>query len=465
MPLDTVYSVQHRGHNRIGLTASVIGLVASDSDRAWIQIAVEGVWEGHPSGPFTFNRKVFRQIIGNFKQAANPLPLTYGHPNSETAALMGAAGWIHNLEARGNALWALVEFTDRAASMVRKGEHKWCSVVVGFDSTDRESGEEVGPELFEVGLVLSPFLDGMTPIELSRAAGAVTALAAEGTNMNDVELLKAAIKELGDDADLAKITRWVEAKKALAAVESGEGEEPAEGEEPPPEMAAGNEPDEPVELAAPVEAATDIGVEPAADDAATGDMAAAAMEALGAALGTDAAGAMAALEENMEAVVGVLQGAPASGGEADAAAAAGLARSGSETVAALSREVKTATAELAAARAELATDKLAHRLDLAERDGVIIPAQRDYCERLGKSDLALLEEHLTAAAKSPAVPRASLGRKPASTPAKDHPTDHPLYAGIADTFRGLSLARLRDPAALHIAVCEEITKRETRASN
>ena len=52
--------------------------------------------------------------------------------------------------------------------MVRAGEYRFCSVVVDMNAVDRVSGESVGPELYEVGLTNTPFLDGQHPITLTR---------------------------------------------------------------------------------------------------------------------------------------------------------------------------------------------------------------------------------------------------------------------------------------------------------
>lgn len=143
-------------------------LVADDSDRNWIQIARAGEWKGHHQGEFEFTSETFATMLANFEKHKNqPVPVTYGHLNPTERDLMGAAGWIHELTTRegdkGLELWAYVEFTERAAGMLKAGEHRFVSVEVKFDAKDPETGEDQGPTLVGLGLVLSPFIRGMKP--------------------------------------------------------------------------------------------------------------------------------------------------------------------------------------------------------------------------------------------------------------------------------------------------------------
>ena len=154
-------------HRTLTLRAKM-PLVAPDSARAWIELAYEGEWKGHPAGEFTFDLDVFRRICTRFDAQDNPIPLTYGHPDHGNGQPIPGAGFILALEIREGSLWGFAEFTPRAAEMIRQGEMRFCSVVVDLGAIDRESGEEVGPEMYEVGLTNTPFLDGQKPIQLAR---------------------------------------------------------------------------------------------------------------------------------------------------------------------------------------------------------------------------------------------------------------------------------------------------------
>ena len=202
---------------------SALPLIAADAPKTWVQLAHEGKWGGHAQGAFEFTPEVFQTVIRNFTRQSNPVPLTYEHPGYQgDGTPIIAAGWVHELVVkRGKAgveLWGLTEFTQRAATFVRNGEYRFCSVVIDFASKDRKTGSDVGPELLEVGLTNVPFIDGMQPIRLSRRA-----LGRAGEqSMSDKELILAAIKALGDDADMDKIAAWVKAEKEKLAIESGD---------------------------------------------------------------------------------------------------------------------------------------------------------------------------------------------------------------------------------------------------
>lgn len=154
---------------------SALPLVSDNSARAWVEFAYAGEWKGYHGGAFTFDKSKFNSMIRNFNAQANPLPLTYEHPEPGNGQPVPAAGWIHALELRGDSLWGYCEFTPRAADMIKNGEYRFCSVVVSDESIDRVSGEEAGPTLFEVGLTNSPFLDDQIPIRLSAKSGEIAA--------------------------------------------------------------------------------------------------------------------------------------------------------------------------------------------------------------------------------------------------------------------------------------------------
>ena len=124
-----------------------VSLLSDGSPKTWIQVAVEGTWDGHPAGAFTFDREAMTGIVRNFEAQHNSIPLTYEHPaHSGDGQPIPAAGWIRDLSVRDDgSLWAFVEFTEKAAEMVRAGEYRFCSVVVDFASTHRGTSEQRTP--------------------------------------------------------------------------------------------------------------------------------------------------------------------------------------------------------------------------------------------------------------------------------------------------------------------------------
>lgn len=147
-----------------------LSLLGDGAASAWIHLTRDGKWKGHAAGEFEFGRDTYAQIISNFNRQHNPVPLTYGHPKKGTGSPseVKAGGWIRDLSVRDSGLWAFAEFTEEAADMVRKGELKFSSMVVLFDSIDRETAKGVGAELLECALTNVPFIDHQEPLQLDR---------------------------------------------------------------------------------------------------------------------------------------------------------------------------------------------------------------------------------------------------------------------------------------------------------
>jgi phage I-like protein len=164
----TASLINLNGKSFISLAAKA-PILGKDSDKTWVQMAYEGTFAGHVSGPFSFNKKSFGEILTKFNSVEQPVPITYGHPSGDGAP---AAGFIIELETRsgkkGLELWGLCQFTKKAAASIREGEYKFSSVVVDFASIDRVSGKSIGTELYQLGLTNNPFLEGMAAISLSK---------------------------------------------------------------------------------------------------------------------------------------------------------------------------------------------------------------------------------------------------------------------------------------------------------
>ena len=141
------------------------------TNSGWAHVAMLGEWRGHSAGSFAFTQEAFAQILKNFGSQSNPIPWDYEHDtfSNSTTGPKPASGWVRKLELRNNGteLWAFVDWTPRAAQMIRDGEYRYCSPVVDFESTDRRSNEQVGAELLSVALTNNPFLDGQHPLQLN----------------------------------------------------------------------------------------------------------------------------------------------------------------------------------------------------------------------------------------------------------------------------------------------------------
>lgn len=150
--------------------------LGKDGTSSWIHVAMASDWEGHPAGEIHFNAESFGQILDNFRKCKTPVGCDYEHQSFDSSAgPKPASGYVRDLELRadGSELWALVEWTPRAAELIRAGEYRFCSPVVAFESRDRKSGKPCGAELLSIALTNNPFLDGQQPIRLTALAARV----------------------------------------------------------------------------------------------------------------------------------------------------------------------------------------------------------------------------------------------------------------------------------------------------
>lgn len=220
---------------------SLLPLIDASAARTWIHCAIEGTWKGHPNGPFEFTQDVFEQIRSNLKRQENSVvPLHYGHPDYKVTPEPEPAGFVHDFAIRDDGLWALIELFPETAEQIKAGKFRFCSVVVHFDSIDRKTGEPVGAEVFEIGLTNSPFIDGLTPIKLSRSASLRAeghAMAKEAKATTD-DLLKEAKKRAGDNPDPRKFAEIFLALVEFEEKMSGAGGDPEAPKEDAPAAAS-----------------------------------------------------------------------------------------------------------------------------------------------------------------------------------------------------------------------------------
>jgi len=158
----------------------------------WIQVAEEGEFRGHPTGPFVLDRAAFDTIVANFrahpsyrcdetgKGCTDVVPFDFHHASEQGGPSVAVAGapaqaWAQELEVRvgedgKSQLWAYTRWLEPARTYVREGKYKWCSVAVWPDATDPKTGQRVGWYLSSIALTNDPFIQGMQPIAAARSA-------------------------------------------------------------------------------------------------------------------------------------------------------------------------------------------------------------------------------------------------------------------------------------------------------
>jgi len=152
-------------------TSIVLGdhpdMVEGGGREGWTQIALTGKFLGHWQGPFEVTEDDLAVMVENFNRFVNPVLFDYGHESVWDSAAL-ASGWGHEFEIgkKGQALYSNVEWTDAATERIKAGELKYISPVIMFTTIDPYTGEDLGPSIWTVGLLNTPFLDGMDPVEI-----------------------------------------------------------------------------------------------------------------------------------------------------------------------------------------------------------------------------------------------------------------------------------------------------------
>lgn len=133
----------------------------------WVHLVPSGTFRGKDGrGPWTV--KDANAIIEATRRHAgrNQIAIDYDH-QTQRAANNGkpapAAGWITGMQARGDGIWALVQWTAQAAAMLTKREYRYISPVFASLKT---TGEIVG--IVGAGLTNTPNLDQLAAVANSQ---------------------------------------------------------------------------------------------------------------------------------------------------------------------------------------------------------------------------------------------------------------------------------------------------------
>ncbi|MBI1246154.1 MAG: hypothetical protein GC202_14225 [Alphaproteobacteria bacterium] len=142
----------------------LVALALGDSGSIWIKLLPAGTFTALDGrGPFrTGDQAAMQKIIDRTLERAGSteLMIDYDHqllygPVQGVGGTARAAGWIKELQARPDGIFARVEFTPKATQMIRDGEYRYVSPL--FASTDKQKGDILA--LFNAALVNRPALD------------------------------------------------------------------------------------------------------------------------------------------------------------------------------------------------------------------------------------------------------------------------------------------------------------------
>lgn len=422
-PRSDVYALDVRG-SRVLVCRAVVGLTGEGADTrtCWIDIAGEGTWKGHADGEFSLTVDSFRSCMADAEKRGTPISVDYEHASLyPSGGPTPAAGWVRELAVKGGRLCALVEFTERAAEMIRAGEYRYCSGVFAFDKPDRQSGEVWPCVLDSIALTNRPFIDGQQPIALTANHTARRALSGGSmAKITRAALLEALDKIEGEEFSAEQIEALAEALAKMAEASdpkaAEKAEEPAPLADAKPKAEDEEKAEEPaLSVAGGIsQAAAQTDYKPAAEEPMpdpAADAGAMVAEKLMAATGMDAAALMAALDANMDAVVAALMG---SGPMPAALTDSNVVKALSETLAATKQRLAKYEAQEKAAR-DRALDA---EVDALVQAGKVLPAHRSTWRALAQSSPA---QFRTLSETLPVV--VPTGREASATPGpKSEPT-------------------------------------------
>lgn len=145
-------------------------------------------------GDFLVDEAAMGETIAAFRAMERDLVLDYEH-QTLTGQEAPAAGWIRDLEARADGLWARVEWTERGAGYVERREYRYLSPVVMVRGRDRRM-----VAIHSVGLTNDPAIVGMRAIVNKRTEE-------EGMDPKRIAEVLGLAPEAGEEEILAAVGR------------------------------------------------------------------------------------------------------------------------------------------------------------------------------------------------------------------------------------------------------------------
>lgn len=143
-----------------------------------IQLFKIGEWKTHPSGKFKITEDMLKEFVKNFDGGLRDVVVDYQHGSLETDPDKAkAAGWVKKLVNKGkDGLWARVEWTKKAAGMIKEKEYRYISPEFSTDYANKETKKKQGPTLLAAAITNRPYMEGMAPVALSDRAMAEESL-------------------------------------------------------------------------------------------------------------------------------------------------------------------------------------------------------------------------------------------------------------------------------------------------
>jgi phage I-like protein len=200
----------------------------------WIRVLPRGAVElSDQREPFMVDQASLLSMAADFRARGVDLVIDYEHQSLQ-GERAPAAGWIKDLEARDDGLWARVDWTQQARDYLEKKEYRYFSPVLRLDPATRRP-----LALLHVGLTNVPAIKHLPPLvarwggaaspeELRPAEPVVRALAAKMDSVKEkgkmVEQLKRLMGLEPEVEEVAACGKALEAFRDLASTLNLPGE-------------------------------------------------------------------------------------------------------------------------------------------------------------------------------------------------------------------------------------------------
>jgi phage I-like protein len=141
------------------MTANAAGQDQTSALPEWIRVLPRGAVElSDHREPFMVDEASLMSMAADFRSRGVDLVIDYEHQSLQ-GERAPAAGWIKELEARGDGLWARVDWTQQARDYLEKKEYRYFSPVLRLDPETRRP-----VALMHMGLTNVPAIKHLPPL-------------------------------------------------------------------------------------------------------------------------------------------------------------------------------------------------------------------------------------------------------------------------------------------------------------
>ena len=176
---------------------------------AEFQVLPEGKIAVHGDEPAYLDEEAAVKIIAAYKARGNDMVIDYEH-QSLADVQSPAAGWIKDLVWKGaEGLWAVVEWTAKAAEYLKNREYRYFSPVMLVGAVDRKVAL-----LVNVALTNNPAMNNLRPI-VAKATDFIENQKKEDTMLEKLKTLLGLAADAGEDKIMEGVTLLVNKVKAL----------------------------------------------------------------------------------------------------------------------------------------------------------------------------------------------------------------------------------------------------------